>query len=315
MGGLISILVVLALLAALVARSVRIIPPGRAGVVVRLGRFAGLRGPGIAFVVPLIDQVRPVVVTEQRTTVQTEATTRDGVAVVVATTVARQVVDPRLALFTISNYALAVDQLARTVVRSVMQEMTLDEQLARRDRLGERVKETMQAVTERWGVRINLVEVHDIRLQTWSAAPRGKAERRRHALQLLQSEDTLWIATASADGDAHLVPFSFVWDGEDIMTATRDESPTVRNVRRTGTARVAVGSFSDVVLIEGGVSVSSPDEVSQDVRDRLARGPAFGARQSTGLVYLRLTPRRVQTWWSMSELADATIMRSGRWID
>jgi hypothetical protein len=171
--------------------------------------------------------------------------------------------------------------------------------------------EQLQSITqEKWGVRINLVEVHDIRLQTWSTAPRGKAERRRHALQVLQSENTLWIATATADGGPHLVPFSFVWDSEHVVTATDEENPTVRNVRRTGRARVAVGSFSDAVLIDGDVAVSSPDEIRKDVRD----SQAFGARLPTGLVYLRLTPRRVQAWWSMSEVADPTIMRNGRWL-
>ena len=84
----------------------------------------------------------------------------------------------------------------------------------------------------------------------WARPTRSKAERRAHVLRRLESEDKLWIATAAADGGAHLVPFSFVWDGERIGMATAHDNPAARNVARTGKARLALGDIHDIVLIE-----------------------------------------------------------------
>lgn len=315
MGALITALLTVGVLVLLVGRSVRVVPAGRTGVVVRMGRFHSVRSPGVTFVVPMLDQVRLVDMTVQPLTVEVEAPTKDGVAVAVRAGASIIVTDPRLALFAVSNYRLAAGQLVRTAVREVLGETTVDERLRQREALGERVRAEVASSVERWGVRLEQVEIHDVQPATWAAAPRGRAERRRHALALLQSEDTLWFATTSAGDEPHLAPFAFVWDGRHVVVATREESLTARNVGRTGRARVAVGSFSDVVLIDGDVTACPPDEIGQDVRDRLANGPAGSGPRPAGAVYLRLAPRRVQAWWSMSETADPTIMRDGRWID
>ena len=92
----------------------------------------------------------------------------------------------------------------------------------------------------------------------WGKPARNKTERRAHVLRMLDSENKLWIATASPDGSAHLVPFSFAWDGAHIYMATSEDNPAARNVGRTGKARVALGTFGDVVLIDGPVAVVSP---------------------------------------------------------
>lgn len=150
--------------------------------------------------------------------------------------------------------------------------------------------------------------------EAWSKPPRTRAERRSHVLHLLQSENKLWIATAGEDGSAHLVPFSFVWDGAGIVMATREGSPAARNAGRTGRARVALGSFADVVLIDGDVTVSSFEAIDEEVVEQLSRASAIDGRKAPGFAYLRLTPWRVQAWWSMAELPSPTIMRDGRWL-
>ena len=70
--------------------------------------------------------------------------------------------------------------------------------------------------------------------QAWSKPPRSKAERRAHVLRKLESDNKLWIATASPDGSAHLVPVSFVWDGTQVSMATRADNPAAQNAARTG---------------------------------------------------------------------------------
>jgi general stress protein 26 len=148
----------------------------------------------------------------------------------------------------------------------------------------------------------------------WGKPARSKAERRAHVLRMLESENKLWIATASPDGSAHLVPFSFVWDGAHIYMATSRDNPAARNAGRTGKARVALGNFGDVVLIDGPVAIVSPQDLDDALAERLQRVSAIDARHAPGFVYLKLTPWRVQAWWSASELGSPTIMREGQWL-
>jgi hypothetical protein len=147
-----------------------------------------------------------------------------------------------------------------------------------------------------------------------SKPPRSKGERKNHVLRRLESDDKLWIATASEDGSAHLVPFSFVWDGVRIVAATHTDGPAARNARRTRSARVALGDFRDVILIDGEVPVTRYDGVDPDTAQRLARVSALDGRTSPSVAYLQLTPSRVQAWWSMTELPTPTLMRDGHWL-
>ena len=130
----------------------------------------------------------------------------------------------------------------------------------------------------------------------------------------MESDDKLWIATASRDGSAHLVPFSFVWDGQRVTMATRQDHPAAQNVARTRKARLALGTFGDVVLIDGSVSVVRPDQIDGSAAERLARASAIDGRRAPGFVYLQLMPKRIQAWWSSGELANPTIMRDGQWL-
>ena len=148
----------------------------------------------------------------------------------------------------------------------------------------------------------------------WAKPPRTRTERRAQVLQRLHSDDKLWIATASTDASAHLVPFSFAWDGQRVIMATRHDSPAARNAARTGKARLALGDFGDVVLIDGSVSVVTPDQVDSSVADQLARASAIDGRRAPGFVYLQLVPSRIRAWWSSAELANPTVMRDGQWL-
>src|SRR5579885_1602481 len=130
----------------------------------------------------------------------------------------------------------------------------------------------------------------------------------------LEAEDKLWIATAAADGSSHLVPFSFVWDGVRVSLATARDNPAAHNVARTGKARLALGSISDIVLIDGTVSVIALQALDDILAERLSRVSAINARQAPGYVYPQLPPVRIQAWWSAAERAHPTIMREGRWL-
>ena len=155
------LIVLLALL--IVTRAIRVIQQGLVGVVKRLGQYQSTRDPGVTFLVPFIDTIESVDMRETpRTGDRQDVITKDNVSVVVNATIFSQVTDPRLALFSISNYLLAIDQLSRTNLRSVFGEMTLDECLSQREKINARLQESMEATTDKWGVRINRVEILDI---------------------------------------------------------------------------------------------------------------------------------------------------------
>jgi len=158
------IFVLIVLLAVIVLlRTIRVIQQGLVGVVKRLGQFHSVRNPGVTFLIPFVDTMELVDMRETpRTGDRQDVITKDNVSVVVNATIFSQVVDPRMALFSVSNYVLAVDQLSRTTLRAVFGEMTLDECLSQREQINARLQMQMESVTDKWGVRINRVEILDI---------------------------------------------------------------------------------------------------------------------------------------------------------
>jgi regulator of protease activity HflC (stomatin/prohibitin superfamily) len=201
---LIAIPVVVVLLAVvLFVRGVRIIQQGFVGVVTRLGQFKTVKEPGLTFIVPFIEQMRIVDVRETpRTGDRQQVITRDNVAVIVNATIFSQVVDVRLALFTNSDYLVSVDNLARTSVRAVFGSITLDEAFSQRERIGTLLQTQMEEATDKWGVRINRVEVLEITppeqiLQAMALQKQADQEKRA---RILESEGAQQSAVNVADG-------------------------------------------------------------------------------------------------------------------
>src|SRR5438270_520701 len=116
----IGIVVLLAIV--LIARAVNIVQQGYVGVVKRLGQFHSVRQPGVTFLIPLVDAILLVDIRETpRTGDKQDVITRDNVTVSVNATIFSQVVDPKLALFSVSNYVVAIDQLSRTTLRAILE--------------------------------------------------------------------------------------------------------------------------------------------------------------------------------------------------
>jgi regulator of protease activity HflC (stomatin/prohibitin superfamily) len=169
--------------------SVRQIQQGWVGAVKRLGRFQSIREPGITFLVPFIDSMQRVDMREMpRTGDRQDVITKDNVSLQVNATIFSQVVDPRMALFGVSNYFIAVDQLARASLRAVLGEMTLDQALSEREQINARLQARMETETDKWGVRINRVEIIDILppapvLQAMALQKQADQEKRAAILQ------------------------------------------------------------------------------------------------------------------------------------
>ena len=196
--GLVILLAVIVLI-----RTIRVIQQGFVGVVKRLGQFHSIRNPGVTFLVPFVDTMALVDMRETpRTGDRQDVITKDNVSVVVNATIFSQVVDPRMALFSVSSYSLAVDQISRTTLRAVFGEMTLDESLSQREQINARLQMQMEAVTDKWGVRINRVEILDIVppqpiLQAMALQKQADQEKRA---SILQSEGQQQSAINVAEG-------------------------------------------------------------------------------------------------------------------
>jgi regulator of protease activity HflC (stomatin/prohibitin superfamily) len=196
-----GLVVLLALI--IVFRSVRVIQQGLVGVVKRLGQFHSVRNPGITFLVPFIDNMSVVDMRETpRTGDRQDVITRDNVSVAVNATIFSQVVDPRLALFQVSNYFIAVDQLSRTTLRAVFGSMSLDEALSQREQINAQLQTQMEQVTDKWGIRINRIEIVDIvpPQQILNAMALQKQADQEKLAAILQSEGQQQSAINVAEG-------------------------------------------------------------------------------------------------------------------
>jgi hypothetical protein len=145
--------------------------------------------------------------------------------------------------------------------------------------------------------------------------PRSGPERRRDTEHRLSHDVDLWVASASADGGAYLVPLSFDWDGEALLISTAADSPTGRNLAATRSVRLGLGLTRDVSMIDGEVEVLPLDAVPSETGDRFAARTGFDPRTLTSAYFwFRVTPRRVQAWREVDELPGRELMRDGRWL-
>jgi regulator of protease activity HflC (stomatin/prohibitin superfamily) len=146
------------------ARTVRIIPQAKAGVVERLGRYSRTLTPGLTIVVPFIDRVRPLVdLREQVVTFQPQPViTEDNLVVQIDTVLYFTITDPKSVTYEVANPLQAIEQLTVTTLRNVIGGMTLEQALTSRDSINSQLRVVLDEATGRWGIRINRVELKSI---------------------------------------------------------------------------------------------------------------------------------------------------------
>ncbi|HET6380077.1 MAG TPA: slipin family protein [candidate division Zixibacteria bacterium] len=165
----------------IVGAAVKVVQEYERGVIFRLGRLLGAKGPGLFFIIPIVDRMVKV---DLRTVTldipSQEAITRDNVTVRVNAVCYFRVVDPEAAVVRIENYLLATTQIAQTTMRSVLGQSELDELLAKREDINARLQQIIDEQTEPWGVKVSIVEVKDVELpQTMQRAMARQAEAER----------------------------------------------------------------------------------------------------------------------------------------
>ncbi len=169
----------------LAASAIKILREYERGVIFRLGRLIGAKGPGIIFIIPGVDKLLRISLrTVTMDIPPQDVITRDNVSIKVNAVVYFRVMDPNRAVVEVENYLYATSQLAQTTLRSVVGQVELDELLAQREKINVQLQDILDKHTEPWGIKVSLVETKQVDLpeeMRRAIARQAEAERERRA--------------------------------------------------------------------------------------------------------------------------------------
>ncbi|MDN5862353.1 MAG: slipin family protein [Salinisphaera sp.] len=191
------IIALVVLLLIILFSAIKILPEYERGVMFTLGRFTGVKGPGLFLVIPLVQKMVKVDLRVVVLDVPTQdVISRDNVSVQVNAVVYFRVVDPDKAIIEVERYYDAISQLAQTTLRSVLGKHELDDMLAERDKLNADIQEILDSQTDAWGVKVANVEIKHVDLNesmVRAIAQQAEAERSRRA-KVIHAEGELQAA-------------------------------------------------------------------------------------------------------------------------
>ena len=181
MAALIALVVILVFALFVAAKTIRIIPQARAGVVERLGRYSRTLEPGLTIVMPFIDRVKPLIdLREQVVTFPPQRViTEDNVTVNIDTVLYFTITDPKSASYEVANPLQAIEQLTVTTLRNVIGGLTLEQSLTSRDQINTQLRIVLDEATGKWGIRINRVELKAVDPPGRDPGGDGEADARR----------------------------------------------------------------------------------------------------------------------------------------
>ena len=173
--------VIIIFLALVLFSSIKVVQEYERGVVFRLGRLVGPRGPGLILLIPFVERMQKV---DLRTVTMDipaqEVITQDNVTVRVNAVAYFRVLDPNAAIVNVADYIRATSQIAQTTLRSVLGQSSLDDLLSQREKINQQLAQIIDEQTEPWGIKVSIVEVKDVELpQTMQRAMARQAEAER----------------------------------------------------------------------------------------------------------------------------------------
>jgi regulator of protease activity HflC (stomatin/prohibitin superfamily) len=235
-------------------RMINIVQQGEVGVVKRLGEYRKTHEPGLVVLAPFIDSLQRIDIREiPRPGDRQEVITKDNVVVTVNATIFTQIVDAKQALFSIANFDVAIDALARTALRSVIGTLSLDQALSERERINTDVQAQMEAVTDKWGIRINRIEIVEIAPppQILQALALQKQADQESRAKILQSEGIRQSAINVADGNSQAAVKAA--EGERQAAILRAEG------NRQAAILEAEGRALGIASVYGAIKAANPD--------------------------------------------------------
>jgi regulator of protease activity HflC (stomatin/prohibitin superfamily) len=190
--------IALAFVAIIIASAIRILLEYERGVVFRLGRFSGTKGPGLKFIIPIIDQMKKI---NMRTIAMDvppqDVITKDNVSIQVNAVLYFRVIHPEKALIEVDNYLYATSQLAQTSLRSVLGQVELDDLLGQREKINHNLQKILDRQTDPWGVKVSNIEIKHVDLPSEmqrAMARQAEAERERRA-KIIHAEGEFQAST------------------------------------------------------------------------------------------------------------------------
>lgn len=180
-----TIIIIVAAVLLLISLAVRVVAEYERGVIFRLGRLIGAKGPGLFFIIPFVDRMVKVDLRVVTMDVPSqEVITRDNVTVRVNAVVYFRVVSPEASVVKVLDHIKATSQISQTTLRNVLGQFELDELLTQREKLNQKLQAIIDEHTDPWGVKVSIVEIKEVELPETmrrSMAAQAEAERERRA--------------------------------------------------------------------------------------------------------------------------------------
>ncbi|HYV14605.1 MAG TPA: SPFH domain-containing protein [Conexibacter sp.] len=218
----------------LVARTIRIVPQARAGVVERLGRYSRTLSPGLAVIVPFIDRLRPLVdLREQVVSFAPQPViTEDNLVVQIDTVLYFTITDPKSVTYEVANPLQAIEQLTVTTLRNVIGGLTLEDALTSRDNVNSQLRVVLDEATGKWGIRISRVELKSIDppgpIQE-AMEKQMRAERDRRAA-ILTAEGVKQSQILTAEGDQQAAVLRATGERQAAILRAEGEAKAIQTV-------------------------------------------------------------------------------------
>ncbi len=176
---------VIVVLAIILSKAIRIVREYERGVIFRLGRLIGAKGPGLFFLIPIVDRMIKIDLRTLTMDVPAqEVITKDNVTVKVNAVAYFRVMNPNDAVNKVENYLVATSQIAQTTLRSILGQVELDELLTEREKISRNLQKVIDELTDPWGIKVSVVEIKDVELPEQmkrAMAKQAEAERERRA--------------------------------------------------------------------------------------------------------------------------------------
>jgi regulator of protease activity HflC (stomatin/prohibitin superfamily) len=234
----VAVLIVLAVIVVfvlvLLARTVRVIPQARAGVVERLGRYSRTLTPGLTIVIPFVDRVKPLLdLREQVISFDPQPViTEDNLVVNIDSVIYYQVTDPKAATYEIANPVNAIDLLTVTTLRNVIGGMTLEQALTSRETINDQLRGILDGATGKWGIRVHRVELKAVDPPATirdTMEKQIRADREKRAA-ILQAEGVKQAAILTAEGDKQSAILKAQGQKEAAILAAEGQSKAIETV-------------------------------------------------------------------------------------
>jgi len=234
MAALIVLIVVVLFLLFVFARTVRIIPQAKAGVVERLGRYSRTLTPGLTIVIPFIDKVKPLVdLREQVVSFAPQPViTEDNLVVQIDTVLYFTITDAKSVTYEVANPLQAIEQLTVTTLRNVIGGLSLEDALTSRDQINSQLRAVLDEATGRWGIRINRVELKSIDPPSTiqeAMEKQMRAERDRRAV-ILNAEGVKQSQILTAQGDQQAAVLRAQGEREAAILRAEGEARAIETV-------------------------------------------------------------------------------------